>query len=69
MRYGLIILGTVGLAAFAILLVNDPAWADDLHARALDVWHTVTKAMNDTAEVRQAHAARGLVKTQQVATA
>jgi len=49
-RYGLIIVGTVGLAAFAILLVNDPAWADDLHARALDVWHTVTKAMNDTAE-------------------
>ncbi len=49
-RYGLIILGTVGLAAFAILLVRDPALADDLRARTLDAWHTVTKAMNDTAE-------------------
>jgi predicted tellurium resistance membrane protein TerC len=49
-RYGLIIVGTVALAAFALLLINDPALAADLQARALDAWRTVTNAMNDMGE-------------------
>ena len=49
-RYGLIILTTVALAAFAFLLINDPALAGDLQARALDAWRTVTNAMNDMGE-------------------
>jgi predicted tellurium resistance membrane protein TerC len=47
LRYSLVILGTVALAAFAVLLINDPALAETLHDRALDIWHTLTKAMND----------------------
>jgi predicted tellurium resistance membrane protein TerC len=50
LRYGLVIAGTVVLAAFAIMLINDPVLADDLRTRALDAWQTVTKAMGDTAD-------------------
>jgi predicted tellurium resistance membrane protein TerC len=50
LRYGLIITATVALAAFAILLINDPVLAADLEQRALAAWRTVTDAMNDTAE-------------------
>jgi predicted tellurium resistance membrane protein TerC len=50
LRYSLVILGTVALAAFAVLLINDPALAETLHDRALDIWHTLTKAMSDVGE-------------------
>jgi predicted tellurium resistance membrane protein TerC len=50
LRYGLIIGSTLALAAFAVMLVNDPAWAADLQDRALQGWRTVTNAMKDTGE-------------------
>jgi predicted tellurium resistance membrane protein TerC len=50
LRYGLVVGSTVALAAFAILLINDPALAQDLEGRARDAWRSVTTAMNDTAE-------------------
>jgi predicted tellurium resistance membrane protein TerC len=50
LRYGLIIAGTVGLAAFAVWLINNPQQADNLRTQALDAWHTVTKALGDTAD-------------------
>lgn len=50
LRYGLIVAGTLALAAFAVMLVNDPKWAEDLHNRAYQAWHSVTNAMKDTAE-------------------
>lgn len=56
LRYGLVIAGTIGLAAFALVLINDPALADDLRTRVLDAWHTVTKAMGDTVD-----AAKGIL--------
>jgi len=50
LRYGLVIAGTVGLAAFAVWLINNPEQADKLHMQALDAWHAVTKALGGTAD-------------------
>jgi hypothetical protein len=50
LRYGLIIGGTLALAAFAVMLVNDPALADNLRHRTSDAWHSVTNAIKDTAD-------------------
>jgi predicted tellurium resistance membrane protein TerC len=45
LRYGLVIGGTLSLAVFAVMLINDPALAQAVHERMLGVWGTGTKAM------------------------
>lgn len=50
LRYGLVIAGTIALAVAAVVLINDPVLAEDLRLRVLEAWHTVIKAMGDTAD-------------------